>query len=251
MLSHYCRVFPLVELNFTFYRPPTPAMLARLAESTPPWFQFVVKLPRLLSHDHQENELAPFRDAVEALRPNGRLSGLLCQLPQAAHYSRANLDWLDRLARDLAECRLAVEFRHSSWFRPSVRSWLEERRLELVSVDVPDLPALYPRGLVQAGPRIYLRLHSRNAANWYLSDKERYDFNYTDESLTEWIEALRGAAGRSSQALILFNNCHRSQAAENARRMTELLARLAPELDLVAPFAPAAPQQRSLFDDAS
>jgi uncharacterized protein YecE (DUF72 family) len=251
MLAHYCRAFPLVELNFTFYRPPTTAMLARLAEQTPASFQFLVKLPRLLSHDHQEKELAPFREAVEVLRIQGRLSGLLCQLPQAAHYSQANLDWLDRLGRVLAECRLAVEFRHRSWFQPSVPAWLEERRMELVSVDVPDLPALYPRGLVQAGPRIYLRLHSRNAANWYQSDKERYDFNYSDEALTEWIEALRGAAGHTSHALVLFNNCHRSQAAENARRMRELLTRMAPELELVPPFAPATnpPLQRSLFDD--
>jgi uncharacterized protein YecE (DUF72 family) len=251
MLAHYCRVFPLVELNFTFYRPPTPAMLARLAEQTPPGFQFLVKLPRLLSHDHQENELKPFREAIEPLRSKSRLSGLLCQLPQAAHYSRANLDWLDRLARDLAECRLAVEFRHRSWARPSVPAWLEERHLELVSVDVPDLPSLYPRGLVQAGPRIYLRLHSRNAANWYQSDKERYDFNYNDDTLTEWIEKLRGAVGRNSHALVLFNNCHRSQAAENARRLAELLARMAQTFELVSPFEPATetPQQRSLFND--
>jgi uncharacterized protein YecE (DUF72 family) len=69
--------------------------------------------------------------------------------------------------------------------------------------------------------------------------------------LTEWIEALRGAAGLSSDALVLFNNCHRSQAAENARRMRELLTTLAPELELIAPFAPStdAPHQSLLFEE--
>jgi uncharacterized protein YecE (DUF72 family) len=250
MLAHYCRHFPLVELNFTFYRPPTAAVLTRLAEKTPEGFQFLVKLPRALSHERQPEEVAPFREAVEALRERGRLLGLLCQLPQATHHDRPALAWLDRLAGELADYPLAVEFRHRSWFRPEVPHWLEERRLELVAVDVPDLPGLYPRGLVQAGPRIYVRFHSRHAANWYLSDKERYDYHYPDAALEEWITAVRGAAGRTSHALVLFNNCHRGQAAENARRMGELLPRLAPELAVVEPIVPPAtlPEQRSLFE---
>src|SRR5262249_35196553 len=35
MLGWYARLFPLVELNFTFYRMPTAEQLARLAEQTP------------------------------------------------------------------------------------------------------------------------------------------------------------------------------------------------------------------------
>ncbi|HXG12235.1 MAG TPA: DUF72 domain-containing protein [Gemmataceae bacterium] len=251
MLAYYCRHFPLVELNFTFYRPPTAAMLARLAEQTPEGFQFVVKLPRTISHDHDRRDLPGFRQAVEELRRHGRLLGLLCQLPQAQHHDRRNLAWLDSLAGELAGYRLAIEFRHRSWSRPDVPPWLGERGLDLVAVDVPDLSALYPRGLVQSGPRVYVRWHSRSAANWYRSDKERYDYNYSDEELMEWIGPLRGAAGRTEEALLLFNNCHRGRAAANAQRLRELLVRLAPELSLVAPPAvpEPAPAQRSLFDD--
>src|SRR5438552_630558 len=85
MLGNYCRAFPLVELNFTFYRPPTPSMLERMAEQTPPDFQFVVKMPRTLSHEENPKDLPGFRMAVEALRRRNQLSGILCQLPQAAH----------------------------------------------------------------------------------------------------------------------------------------------------------------------
>ena len=97
-----------------------------------------------------------------------------------------------------------------------------------------------------------VRWHSRQADNWYRSDKERYDYDYSDAELEEWVDGLREAAGRTEQALLLFNNCHRSQAAANARRMRELLSRLAPELPVVEPFAAPAvpvPRQRSLFDD--
>ena len=35
MLARYSRLFPLVELNFTFYKPPTANDLERLAVQTP------------------------------------------------------------------------------------------------------------------------------------------------------------------------------------------------------------------------
>ena len=86
-------------------------------------------------------------------------------------------------------------------------------------MDVPDLPGLYPRGWVQAGPVAYVRLHSRNKANWYLGDKERYDYDYDDAALGEWIDAAStaAAAGTAERVLFLFNNCYHGQAAVNAR----------------------------------
>jgi uncharacterized protein YecE (DUF72 family) len=266
MLAYYTRCFPLVELNFTFYRLPAASQLARIAEHTPAGFQFVVKLHRTLSHDTPmghgletvpqrgetvpQHDLAAFRAAVTELDERGRLAGLLCQLPQAVHDEPQHRRWLETLARTFAGCRLAVEFRHRSWFRPDVPDWLRAHDLDLVAVDVPDLPGLYPRGLVQSSPRLYVRFHSRNAAAWYGSDKERYDYDYDYGALVEWVEALAPLADRNERVLLLFNNCHRGQAAENARRMRELLARLAPELTVVEPFAdPPGPRQRSLFGE--
>jgi uncharacterized protein YecE (DUF72 family) len=250
MLGYYCGQFPLVELNFTFYRRPTADMLARLAARTPDGFQFLVKLPRTLSHEESTEHLASFGQAAERLQSEGRLLGLLCQLPQARHLDSGRLHWLERLAAELGSYRLAVEFRHQSWAHPEVPSWLRERKLDLVAVDVPDLPSLYPRGLVQSGSRIYVRFHSQSAENWYRSDKERYDFNYDERSLAEWALAVGRAAAGTSTVLMLFNNCQRSQAAANARRMQELLQRFTPQVQVVQPFAERAPgaQQKLLFE---
>lgn len=248
MLSYYCRRFPLVELNFTFYRLPTAAQLVHLAEQTPADFQFLVKIPKTLSHGRDSNDLLAFRQALDSLRDRGQILGLLCQFPQATHDTPEARDWLDRLSGELGEYGLAVEFRHISWFRADVPPWLAERNLDLVAVDAPDLPGLYPSGLVQSSPRLYVRLHSRNAANWYQSDKERYDYNYSDAELGEWLTALNGAAAQARRAVLLFNNCHRSQAVQNARRMQELAARLAPQLELITPSVPPDSEQRLLFE---
>lgn len=250
MLAYYCRSFPLVELNYTFYRMPTAEQLVRQAEQTPAGFQFLIKLPQTLSHDNDGRDLLPFRQALAPLRQRGQLLGLLCQLPQASHNTAEARAWIERLAEELGNDRLAIEFRHRSWTAPDVPHWLAQCGLDLVSVDVPNLPGLYPTGLVRSSKTIYLRLHSRNAGHWYASDKEhdRYDYDYTDAELEGWIDTLKSAAGKAARALLLFNNCHRAQAVQNARRMRELIKQLAPEFELVEPFAPAAPEQRQLFE---
>jgi uncharacterized protein YecE (DUF72 family) len=246
MLGHYCTSFPLVELNFTFYRPPTRAMLARLAEKTPAGFQFLVKVPQSLSHEQSTRDLDPFRDAVSELQRRNQLMGLLCQFPQATHCERKNIDWLLTLGRELAGLHPAVEFRHHSWARPGLPAWLAENQLDLVAVDVPGLPVLFPRGWKQSTRRAYVRLHSRNAAKWYASDKERYDYAYSDEALREWVGDLNAAREQTDQALLLFNNCHRGQATVNARRLRTLLQEEAPHLHVVETFI-STPVQGELF----
>lgn len=72
MLPFFCRHFPLVELNFTFYRPPTREVLERLADQTSPAFQFLVKLPRTPSHEEGPRDLPGFRKAVERLHAGRR-----------------------------------------------------------------------------------------------------------------------------------------------------------------------------------
>jgi uncharacterized protein YecE (DUF72 family) len=253
MLGYYSRHFPLVELNFTFYRPPTRSMLLRLANKAPAGFQFLVKLPQVISHDESALELPGFRHAVEGLAQRGQLAGLLCQLPQATHCTRRACDWITTLAKELGHLHLAVELRHRSWARPGLPAWLAEKRVDLVAVDVPDLPGLFPRGPAQSTATVYVRLHSRHADRWYRSGEERYDYTYSDAEFGEWIDVLRQRAeeGGTERALFLFNNCARGQAAVNARRLQALLGTGAPHIHPVAPFVAPAPVQRTLFDAAA
>ena len=237
MLALYSQAFPLVELNFTFYRLPTPTTLARMAEQTPTGFQFVVKLPRSLSHERDPRGIESFRCAAEELRRRDRLLGLLCQFPPSAHDNRRSREWLETLGRELAGLSPAVEFRHRSWANPDVPGWLRDHGLDLVSVDVPDRPGLYPRGLVVSGTRAYVRFHSRNAAAWYGAGEKRYDYSFSREELAEWVFALEEATPRLTEVLFLFNDCFHGQAIDNARQLRGLLGRLEPQLTVVDAFS--------------
>src|SRR5262245_12941526 len=94
MLPYYARVFPITELNYTFYRPPTAQMLARQAKQTPEGFQFTVKLFQDFTHKRDLSEAAAFRDAVGVLQRENRLCALLAQFPQSFHYDEKAVAYL-------------------------------------------------------------------------------------------------------------------------------------------------------------
>jgi uncharacterized protein YecE (DUF72 family) len=244
MFSYYVKHFPLVELNFTFYRMPGASDLERLGKQAPAGFQFLVKLHQAFTHDLRIEEAGAFRAALEPLRERGMLLGLLAQFPQRFHDEPSNRRHIETLAEAFGDEELSIEFRHRSWADAAVAPWLADRRVHLVSVDAPALPGLYPSGLVHASRQLYVRFHSRRASSWYESDKDRYDYLYTDEELLEWLAAISSARDKADRALLLFNNCRRAQAAANAERVRQLLERFAPVLEPVPAFGGAPAQDR-------
>ena len=134
-LPYYGNRFDVVEVNNTFYRLPRPEVFAEWARLTPPGFLFVAKVSRFLTHVKRlaepEEPAARFLEAARKLGP--KLGPLLLQLPPYLRRDTA------RLRRALAafprRVRLAVEFRHDSWFHDEVRRVLEAREAALCWVD--------------------------------------------------------------------------------------------------------------------
>jgi uncharacterized protein YecE (DUF72 family) len=260
MLPFYARHFPAVEINSSFYRPPTREQVAKMARRTPPGFGFTLKVPKSVSHDRAADDLPAFKLAADHMAAAGKLLGLLLQVPESFRNTAANREWLTGVGGQLRPHRVAVEFRHRSWAASNLAEWMEHVGLDLVSVGVPDLPTLFPRGLRVANRRIYARLHSQNADNWYAGGKLRYDYDYPEPVLREWADGLRAAAdeGRADDCLFFFNNCVGTQAVENARRLAAILKETAPAGSKTAEQAqqtirvidpPAPPRQPSLFGD--
>ena len=51
MLPYYASKFPTVEINYTFYRMPTPKLIAGWRAQVPPEFRFTLKAPKRITHD--------------------------------------------------------------------------------------------------------------------------------------------------------------------------------------------------------
>jgi uncharacterized protein YecE (DUF72 family) len=201
-------------------------------------------LPRTVTHEQSERDLDAFQESVFAL--GDRLAMVVAQFPQAFHHSILHRRWVSRLAR-LVDCGpVAVEFRHWTWRRADMPDFLAGLGLHQVSVDVPPIATLFPRGLMRCGQRLYVRLHSRNTEGWYGPHDARHDYVFTDSQLREWAEALEAESPHAAEAYLAFNNCRDMQAVESARRMTALLQGL-PGIEVMTPTLPALPRQLSLF----
>ncbi|HEY5160808.1 MAG TPA: DUF72 domain-containing protein [Gaiellaceae bacterium] len=271
-LRFYAEQFDTVEIDSTYYRLPGAGMSAGWAERTPPGFLFHVKAFGLMTrhpvrleqlpadlraateadergrvfHPPEELRAEVFRRFLAGIAPlveAGKLGGILFQLPPYIVFKESALEYLRSAKEQLGECTLLVEFRHASWLEEENRartlSFLEEQGMSLVIVDAPRLESrdVIPTVVELTSDVAYVRFHGRNAATWHQRGggaANRFDYLYTREELSEWIEPLRELSGRARQLFAVFNNNNASppprpgdppvaQAPANALMLRQLL----------------------------
>jgi|UniRef100_A0A7C2B6A7 uncharacterized protein YecE (DUF72 family) len=209
--SFYLREFATVELNVTFYRLPARKRFeewARLAAERP-GFVFAVKAPRTITHLRRlvdaAEEFRRFQEAIAGL--GSALGPLLFQLPPGFTCD------LDRLRAFLellpAGQSFAFEFRHPSWFVPSVAEVIASAGGTVVYAYGGVHPT--PEDFPQVGPLCYVRVHSG-----------LYDIGLTDEE----IDMLAGRLQRYADypGYVYFNNDAFAHAVMDARRLRAALA---------------------------
>lgn len=230
MLAHYARVFPITEINYTWYQMPKAAAMDRMRRKAPEGFYFAAKLTRTLTHEVDPAgwpaQADLYRKGIAPLVQSGQLLAVLVQLPPFFRRTPDNRRYLARLLDALAGLPLAVEFRHVSWATDRVFAALEERRVALACVDAPDLPDLFPPLAVTTSPDLfYIRFHGRNARGWRSgSMQNQFDYDYSSAELALWSrERIPRMAGRTKTGIIFFNNHVRGQAPKNARILMEQL----------------------------
>jgi len=225
MLPIYAQSFPAVELNFTYYGIPKPSSFERMLSITPPEFEFVVKANRQMTHESKEKDVfTMFRDAIAPLVESGRLGAVLAQFPWAFKNTPDNRNYLYLFREHLPEVPLVVEFRNDTWQRQEVFDFMKRQDISYCCVDEPELDGLPDQRVLYTAEPAYVRFHSRDAEKWYAKGgKDRYNYLYKEEELEEWLPKIEKLSKKAKKVYVFFNNCHQSQAAQNARRLGELL----------------------------
>lgn len=223
MLPFYAERFDTVEVNFTYYRMPTQKTMAGMAAKTPEDFTFFVKAFQDFTHKGDLSGGSEFAAGVEPMREAGKLSGLLFQFPQRFKRTTANRKYLGALVKEFKGFRLAFEFRDRSWDHEDVYRSLGAHNVALVCVDEPQVSTLFPRIAKATSDIGYVRFHSRDGNKWYKGAEARYDYDYSDDELREWLPMLEAIAKRAKRLFVYFNNCHRGQAALNAESMKQII----------------------------
>jgi len=203
-LKHYAAHFNVVEVDATYYFPPTRELAGLWTERTPDDFRMDVKAFGLLTQHPAKRDavwddvaaqlpeehagkrsiyLAQLPDAAvdlaferfdEALRPlhsAGKLGAVFFQFPKWFTNRRDNRRFLDSLADRLPEYDKAVEFRHASWLSgdscPKTLKQLENRGLAFVCVDEPQgFDSSVPPVLATTSDLAVIRFHGHNRDTW-------------------------------------------------------------------------------------
>jgi len=225
-LNHYATKFKAVEVNSTYYRLPHPVVLRQMERKTPDGFRFLVKMHQDVTHKRVSDpaHFRAFLDVVSPLEEAGKFHGALAQFPWAFKRSVENVEHLRRIGDGMGGRPVFVEFRHDSWAGRETFEELREMGLGFCAVDEPRLPGLFPAIVEETNGVGYVRFHGRNAANWWgRGGGDRYDYDYPDSELLEWLSSIQDLGSRTTDTYLFFNNCHAGRAARNAQRMSELL----------------------------
>lgn len=256
-LDNYARLLTAVEGNTTFYALPSPPTVARWVAQTADGFEFVFKMPRVITHDRRLRGVgALVREAVERLAPLGeRIGGFTFQLP--ASFGPDELGALDAVLADAPRpWRWSVEVRHPGLFvgpgHRGLTAILEHHGAERVLLDSRPLFSQPPR--TAAGrearekkprvPALTEPLTDRPIVRFIGSD----DPGRTEEGLEEWVPIVAGwlHAGRTPTFFVHTPDNVDSPAL--ARRFHALVGLLIADLEpLPEPLDPTDPVQERLF----
>lgn len=224
-LSYYAKVFETAEVDSTFYAYPTKGLVLGWARYTPDNFVFSAKLPQLLTHEKKldlgkgvEADLIRFLSLLKPLIATGKLGPVLIQLPPSYSY-QSDYDKLKAFLTKVPEdVKFAVEFRHPSWLREDVWSFLKEKNVANVIVDEPLLPA----DTVITADFAFIRWHGRGSRPWY-------NYRYSDKELDGWVPKVKEVTSRVKKTFGYFNNHFRGFAVENSLKMMEKLGASNPQ----------------------
>jgi uncharacterized protein YecE (DUF72 family) len=226
MLPFYAQHFPVVEVNYSYYRIPAARTSAAMLHKAP-HLEYAVKLFGGFTHEPDPDwaALSSFVYGIQPFIDAGKLATVLAQFPWAFKAVDESWDRLKRIAEGLAGIPINVEFRNIGWHQDTVRERLTQMGLGLVNVDEPHLKGLLPATAFATNKIGYVRMHGRNYKKWWHSEKpdDRYNYSYSIPELEEWIPRLKELNKYAERSYVIFNNHPLGQAVVAAREMMSLL----------------------------
>ena len=204
-LSYYAGKLSSVEINSSFYAPPSATMVKSWASRTGEDFRFAIKSPRLITHTLKLGKGAS--DAAERLAKtldllSGKLGPVLFQLPPFFRQDLKTLEFF--LTQTVSAKKKVFEFRHESWLSDSTYQLLDKHEAGFCIAETEDMRPV----LRVTGGLPYFRL--------------RKDA-YTARELTDWTEKIREIT-KGSEAFVYLRHDETGENALYAMEMREKIS---------------------------
>jgi uncharacterized protein YecE (DUF72 family) len=207
--EYYGSQFTTVEINLTFYRLPTSAMVNGWLQKAPPGFVYAIKGSRFITHMKKLSDLGESLDRFfEALRPMRSVVGpILWQLPPNLG---CDIPRLERFLRQLpAYPQYVFEFRDPSWLVPATFRILEKHEAGFVSVSSLKMPVNF----TVTSDIVYIRFHGLEGG---------FAHDYTCSELEPWARHMTEQSAHGRKVFAYFNNDGNARAPENARLLVKM-----------------------------
>jgi uncharacterized protein YecE (DUF72 family) len=244
-LRFYAEHFNTVEVNSTFYGQPRAEVTRAWVGRTPPDFEFSLKLYQKFTHPRMfkesalkkapgaegalldllahvtQSDIDDYRSGIEPLASAGRIGALLAQFPASFKDTPASREYLAQLLRAFSDYRVAVELRHKSWsdaFGDTI-ALLNGFGAALVQIDEPKFKvSIRQNWLPNVTGFYYVRLHGRNAKQWWHHEHrdDRYNYLYSADELKEFSETASAAKELVKKSYLYTNNHFAAKSVVNA-----------------------------------
>ena len=199
-LRYYASLFNSIEINTSFYKIPRAQTIAKWAEDVPDDFKFTFKLWQGITHEKGLMfDLVYIDHFMQAIDAAGSHKGcLLIQLPPGAKVGlmsrlRQLIDHIQRT--DPAKSwKLALEFRHPSWYSDELAAFAEDEDLSVV---IQDIPASATPLYFAKAEMVYVRFHGPGG---------KYQGSYPVDVLQEYSSYIHEWRQAGQTVYAYFNN---------------------------------------------
>lgn len=166
-------------------------------------------------------DLDEFKRGIDPLARAGKMGALLAQFPPSFKNTEQEREYLTWLLEVFRQFPVAVELRHKSWSDAVAETltllnafgaaWVQidepKFRLSIRQNYLPNIKGFY-----------YLRLHGRNAAQWWhhSATEDRYNYLYSADELTEFSETIKATREIVKKTYVYTNNHFSAKSIANA-----------------------------------
>jgi len=232
MLPYYATRYQTVEVDATYYRPPSLSMCQRWHAVTPAGFKFSLKVPSEITHKKAlagtEADWESFLRNVAPLGP--KLAYLVLQFPYWNLKSAIpNLgEFLKRLETFTktaqAPCPLVVETRNPKWITKDLLDFLKGHHLIFALQDQQWMPR--PKQLfetwgdqLKTGRDVYVRmLGERESIEKLTTTWEKIVVDRTPQ-IAEWMPIVQKFLSQEQDVSMYFNNHFEGHAPESIEKL--------------------------------
>ncbi len=203
-LSYYSQKFNTVEINTSFYHFTKTKTLEKWKKEVNKNFIFSIKLHRLFTHFRRlklnKEDKRILKETIESYKIlEKNLGVVLIQLPPSL---KKNLKILENFIKIFPrDIKLAIEFRHKSWFDKETYQLLKKYKIAFVISDSPR----WPTEIVKTTDFVYVRFHGK---------PKLFASKYSQNELKDYAQKIKKLKPKTLFAY--FNNDFEGYAVENA-----------------------------------